>query len=178
MGEPLLIPPAGPGAPWDIVFLDRDGTLNERLAGYVDDPGRLVLLPGAADAVAALNRRGCRVVLVTNQRGLATGALTWPQWHAVTRRMHTLLAAAGGRIDHIEMCPHETGTCECRKPAPGLFLAALEAAPWAQVQRCAMVGDMPADTAPAQALGMTTVLLGADASTLAEAVEMLLDRPS
>lgn len=175
MGDARLIPPPEEGAPWDIVFLDRDGTLNERVTGYVDEPDRLILLPGAAAAVAALNRTGCRVVLVTNQQGLATGALNWPQWHAVTNRLETLLARAGAHIDRIEMCPHEAGTCRCRKPAPGLFLAALAAAPWARPARCAMVGDMPSDVAPALSLGMTVLLLGADATSLEEAVNRLLD---
>jgi histidinol-phosphate phosphatase family protein len=174
MGRPPLIPPAGPGAPWDIVFLDRDGTLNARVAGYVDSPERLELLPGAAAAVAALNRTGCRVVLVTNQRGLATGRLAWPQWSAVTARLEQLLAEAGGRLDRIEMCPHDHGTCDCRKPGTGLFLSSLAAAPWADPARCAMVGDMPSDVAPARELGMHAVQLGVDAATLADAVDGLL----
>ncbi|HHU10879.1 MAG TPA: HAD-IIIA family hydrolase [Intrasporangiaceae bacterium] len=176
MGDSGLIPPAEPDAPWDIVFLDRDGTLNERLPGYVDHPDRLVLLPGAAQAVARLNRAGCRVVLVTNQRGLATGALSWPQWYAVTRRMSGLLASVGAHIDHIEVCPHQVGTCQCRKPAPGLFRAALAAAPWARAERCAMVGDMPSDVTPAQKLGMRTVLLGQEAADVREAVDLLLQQ--
>lgn len=174
MGCSGLIPPAASDAPWDIVFLDRDGTLNERLPGYVDDPERLILLPGAAEAVARLNRSGCRVVIVTNQRGLSTGALSWPQWEAVTRRLTELLAEAGARVDHIEVCPHETGTCDCRKPATGLFLSALAAAPWARAERCAMVGDMPSDITPAQQLGMRTLLLGTDAPHVGAAVDVLL----
>jgi len=59
MVESGLIPPAAAGAPWDIVFLDRDGTLNERVDGYVGDPDDLIMLPGAAAAVADLNRAGC-----------------------------------------------------------------------------------------------------------------------
>lgn len=175
MGESVLIPAAEPGAPWDIVFLDRDGTLNERVPGYVDDPDRLVLLPGAAQAVAALNRAGSRVVLVTNQRGLATGALTWPQWEAVTQRMEALLAASDARIDRIEMCPHDVGSCECRKPAPGLFLSALSDAPWATPRQCAMVGDMSSDTVPAVELGMRAILLGEEAMSLHDAVGILLE---
>lgn len=161
------------------MFLDRDGTLNQRVpGGYVDDPDRLVLLPGAARAVAALNRAGCRVVLVTNQRGLATGRLGWAQWEAVTARLGNLLAATDAHLDRIEMCPHDRGTCDCRKPAPGLFLSALDAAPWADPARCAMVGDMPSDVRPAQELGMRTIQLGVDATSLADAVDLLLSAPS
>lgn len=175
MGKSQLIPPAASGAPWDIVFLDRDGTINERVDGYVDDPERLRLLPGAATAIQRLNEVGCRVVLVTNQRGLATGAMTWPQWESVTQRLTTTLADAGAHLDRIEMCPHERGTCGCRKPGTGLFVAALGDAPWAQPSRCAMVGDMPSDIEPAELLGMTALRIGSDATSLADAVQQLLE---
>ena len=174
MGRPSLIPPAAPDAPWDIVFLDRDGTLNTRVDGYVDGPEQLDLLPGAARAVAALNRAGCRVVLVTNQRGLATRRLTWSQWSSVTAHLGDLLAAAGGHLDRIEMCPHDHGECDCRKPGTGMFLSTLAAAPWADPARCAMVGDMPSDVDPARELGMRAVMLGVDAASLADAVDQLL----
>ena len=169
-----LIAEAEAGAPWDIVFLDRDGTLNARVDGYVGTAEDLEMLPGAAEAVARLNRAGCRVVLVTNQRGLATGRLTWEGWDAVMRRLHDLLARAGARVDHVELCAHEEGMCDCRKPRPGLFLQALASAPWASVDRCAMVGDMPSDVIPARGLGMHAVELGVDAPSLATAVDMLL----
>lgn len=159
---------------WDIVFLDRDGTINERVDGYVDDPERLVLLPGAVEAVARLNAAGLRVVLVTNQRGLATGRLTQEQWTAVTERLVSELAAVGGRLDAIRMCPHENDSCDCRKPRPGMFLAELADQPWARRERCAMVGDAPTDVEPARALGMRAWQLGVDATDLADAVDRIL----
>ena len=174
VGSATVIPPGDPNAPWDIVFLDRDGTINRRVDGYVDDPDDLHLLPGAAAAVARLNAAGCRVVLVTNQRGLATGALTWEQWSAVMGRLGERLADEGAHLDRVELCPHDTGECGCRKPAPGLFLAALDSAPWARPERCALVGDMPSDVSPARALGMHTMQLGEEAPTLAAAVDLLL----
>lgn len=171
-----VIPPGPPGAPWDLVLLDRDGTINERVDGYVDDPAGLRLLPGAADAVRRLNDAGCRVVLVTNQRGLATGRLSTAQWVAVSERLDDELAAAGAHLDHVELCPHDEGTCDCRKPRDGMFRRALRAAPWADPRRCAAVGDMPSDVAPARALGMRALLLGVDAPDLAHAVDALLAR--
>lgn len=174
MGGEDLIPPARPRAPWDIVFLDRDGTINTRVEGYVDHPDALELLPGAAKAIARLNQLGCRVVVVTNQRGLSTGMLSWDGWTAVMSRLDALLAVEGALIDRVELCPHGEGECRCRKPEPGLFLNALAAAPWARVGRCAMIGDMPSDVAPARVLGMQTILLGEEAPTLAAAVDLLL----
>lgn len=153
------IPPAGAGAPYDLVLLDRDGTLNVHRPGYVDDPADLVLLPGAAEAVRALNDAGCRVVLVTNQRGIATGALTEGQLLAVHRALVTELAAAGAHLDAIQVCPHAAGTCECRKPWPGLIEQALRRAPWAERDRCVLVGDQASDMEAAGAASMSAVLV-------------------
>ncbi len=175
MGERDVIRPASEGAPWDLVFLDRDGTVNARVdGGYVTSPDRLTMLPGASAAVRRLNDAGCRVVLVTNQRGLATGALTPTAWGLVTEQLRAELARAGAVLDHLEVCPHEEGTCDCRKPLDGMFRRALAEAPWADPRRCAMVGDMPSDIIPARGLGMRTVLLGSDVDDLAAAVDVLL----
>ncbi len=143
--EPVIPSPAAEseGSAYDIVFLDRDGTVNVRVPdGYVDDPERMLLLPGAGAAVARLNASGARVVVVTNQRGLATGRLTRAAYDAVTGRLADLLAAEGAHLDATYVCPHDHGECVCRKPADGLFRAALADAPWARAHRCAMVGDM------------------------------------
>lgn len=157
-------PPPCANPAFDIVFLDRDGTLNTRVPRYVTTPSELHLLPGAADAVAALNRSGARVVLVTNQRGLATGELDALQLEEVHCALRERLAPSGAWLDGIFVCPHDNGTCGCRKPAPGLFEQALAAAPWADPARCAMVGDMVSDVEPAATLGMRTVLLGSEAA--------------
>lgn len=179
VGRRTVIPRAVAGAAWDMVFLDRDGTINERrVGGYVDSPDRVVLLPGAAEAVARLTAAGIPVVVVTNQRGLATGRLTWAQFDAVSARVGAALAAAGGRIAHTAVCPHDHGACVCRKPADGMFRAVLREAPWVDPHRCAMVGDMPSDVAPARGLGMYAVHLGPDAPDLAAAVDLLLHHPS
>lgn len=154
---PQELPPPGAGTPFDLVLLDRDGTINVRIPdGYVTRPEELVLLPGAADGVARLTRAGCRTVLVTNQRGVARGLLSREDLVAVHRRLDALLAPAGGRLDAIVVCPHEQGACRCRKPLDGLFREALARAPWARAERCVMVGDMPSDLAPAAGLGMRT----------------------
>ena len=179
----LISPPELDGPAFDIVFLDRDGTLNSRLPRYVTTPAELELLPGVADAVAALNRSGARVVLVTNQRGLAIGELASPQLDEVHRALREQLSRSGAWLDGIFVCPHDVGTCACRKPARGLFEQALAVAPWADPARCAMVGDMVTDVEPAAAMGMRTILLrpgAADdegwdtAPSLSEAVRRLL----
>ena len=150
--------------------------------GYVTSPDGLVLLPGAADAVARITRAGCPTVLVTNQRAIARGLLGRGGLEEVHSRLEAELSTAGGRLDAAVVCPHAAGECACRKPADGLFREALARAPWADPARCVMVGDMPSDLEPATGLGMRVVRVGPGAPIDA-AVEGLLgatpdaDRP-
>lgn len=150
------VPTARPGAPYDVVLLDRDGTLNVLAPGY-RTPGDFTLLPGAVDAALALARAGCRLVLVSNQRGLATGRLTWGQLVAVNGELDAALAAQGARLDDVRICPHDAGACACRKPAPGLLTAFFDDNPRVRRERSVMVGDADSDAAAAAAAGVAFV---------------------
>lgn len=162
---PEEIDPPGRPAPFDLVLLDRDGTLNVRVeGGYVTHPDDLVMLPGAARAVGRITAAGCRTVLVTNQRGISRGLMTADDLTSVHVRLAEELAQGGGRLDAVAVCPHAEGECRCRKPQDGLFRAALTRAPWADAARCLMIGDMPSDLEPAARLGMRTLHVGAKAS--------------
>jgi len=156
---PVARPPAAGRAPYDLVLLDRDGTLNVQRPGYVGDPADLVLLPGAVEAVRACNRAGCAVVLVTNQRGLANGELTRAQLLAVHGRLVDELATANAHLDGIQVCPHEHATCDCRKPRAGLIREALRRAPWARRRRTVLLGDQPTDLRAAAAAGVRSELV-------------------
>ena len=172
-----------PSRTWT-VFLDRDGTLNEKASErdyYVKGPGDLRMLAGAVEAVAALNDAGLRVVLVTNQRGVARGLMTAADVDAVHDALRRELAAAGARLDAVYVCPHEKGVCDCRKPGIGLFVQARDADPAIDFARSIMVGDAASDIEAGRAAGMVTVGLGpravgADhaADTLADAVPWIL----
>ncbi|WP_338747766.1 D-glycero-alpha-D-manno-heptose-1,7-bisphosphate 7-phosphatase [Janibacter alittae] len=179
-----MIDSAGPGAPFDLVLLDRDGTLNVRVPdGYVTRPEDLVMLPGAGRAVGRIAATGCRIVLVTNQRGIARGRMTGADLVAVHARLREEVALGGGRLDGIAVCPHEEGECRCRKPQDGLFRAALSRAPWASADRCLMIGDMPSDLEPAARLGMRTLRVDGSVG-IVEVLDRVLgsdpvdDRPS
>jgi len=108
-------------------FLDRDGTLIEEV-GYLYRLERVDLYPWTIDAIRALNRAGVRVVLVSNQSGVARGFFTEQVVDDVHRHMAKLLEAGGARIDAYYYCPHHPDgkvteyaiACECRKPNPGL----------------------------------------------------------
>ncbi|MBB2891380.1 D-glycero-alpha-D-manno-heptose-1,7-bisphosphate 7-phosphatase [Flexivirga oryzae] len=163
---PIPRPAGAGGAPYDLVLLDRDGTLNVRRPGYVTDPDDLVLLPGAVEAVRACNRAGCAVVLITNQRGLARGELSRTQLLAVHRRLIGELGRRDARLDAVQVCPHEKDTCDCRKPRAGLIREALRRASWARAGRTVLLGDQPTDAAAAGAGGVGSVLVGAPGTSL------------
>ena len=173
--------------------MDRDGTLNLKAPDgqYVTDPAGLVLLPGAAEAVARLNASGLRVILVTNQRWLSQPGYDPARYAAVHSRLVRLLAAAGARLDDAYHCPHQCGACDCRKPAPGLLMRA--ATEHRLDLACSvMIGDSPSDVLAGRAAGTRTILLraglsgptlqsvpavraaDAEASDLSAAVDLLL----
>lgn len=143
------------------VFLDRDGTLNRKAPDgeYVTSPDDLVLLPGAARAVRRLNDAGVRVVLVTNQRGVARGLMSADDYRAVHGRLCAQLAAAGAHLDAAYACFHEQASCACRKPQPGLLLRAAAEDPAIRLEESALVGDSCSDIEAGRAAGVLTVLL-------------------
>ncbi len=160
------------------VFLDRDGVLIED-AHYVGCASRVRLIPGAAEAVAALNRAGRAVVVVTNQAGVAKGMFTAAAVEAVHAFLAEQLAGYGARIDAFYYCPHHPEgevpeyrtRCECRKPGPGMLRAAA-AELGLDPARSWMVGDRETDLAAGAAAGCRTVLVrtgygaGVDATAL------------
>jgi len=135
-------------------FLDRDGTLIED-ASYLSDPDRVRVLPGAIDAVRALNDHDILVIVVTNQSGIAQGLLTEAQYAATRDRLEQLMKAGGARIDATYHCPHYpvvNGPCECRKPGTLLYRRA--AADFGiDLQRSLYVGDRDRDIAPGLEFG-------------------------
>jgi D-glycero-D-manno-heptose 1,7-bisphosphate phosphatase len=136
------------------VLFDRDGTLLIDVA-YNGDPEKVTPAPGARAALNRLRAAGVPTAVVSNQSGVARGLLSHAQVRAVNRRMTGLL----GPLGPILYCPHgPQDDCGCRKPAPGLLLAAaevLQVAPSA----CAMVGDIGADVEAALAAGARPLLV-------------------
>jgi len=148
------------------VFLDRDGTINVEVEGALKEPEQLVLLPGAAEAIARLDAAGLATVVVTNQSAIGRGWMTERDYERVTRSLEERLAHAGAHVDRILHCPHHPTEgvgkyrreCPCRKPGTGLYEAAiaeLDLDPRASF----VVGDARRDLAAGRALGMTTILV-------------------
>jgi D-glycero-D-manno-heptose 1,7-bisphosphate phosphatase len=147
------------------VFLDRDGTINRGAAegDYIRSPEEVELLPGAAEAIRLLNELPAKVVVVTNQRGIALGLMNEDDLAAVNARLESLLAAEGAHLDAILHCPHEKGECDCRKPGPGMFERAVGEIPGVSLDRAAMIGDAAIDVEAGNRLGLTTIRLGPSA---------------
>ncbi|PYO36399.1 MAG: hypothetical protein DMD74_04430 [Gemmatimonadetes bacterium] len=143
-------------------FLDRDGTILED-PGFLHQPGKARLLPGAGAAVRRLNDAGVLVVTVSNQSGIARGLHTAADYHAVQRRLAELLAAPPyqAHLDGAYFCPHHpevTGPCDCRKPGTRLFEEA-RAALGIDFACSFFIGDRLSDVGPARTLGGTGFLV-------------------
>jgi D-glycero-D-manno-heptose 1,7-bisphosphate phosphatase len=155
-----------------VLFLDRDGVLNAKApeGAYVTDVAALRVLPGVPEALGALRRAvpGLRIAVVTNQRGVARGRMTAADVDVIHARLREDLAAAGGDVDRIEVCPHEEDACDCRKPASGLLRRALAAWPDADAAASALVGDSASDLVAGRRIGARTFLVGDPARRLAE----------
>jgi D-glycero-D-manno-heptose 1,7-bisphosphate phosphatase len=147
------------------VFIDRDGTLIEEV-GYLDRPERVVLYPWSASAIRALNEAGLRVVMVTNQSGIARGLFDEAMVDAVHRHIGALLEAAGARIDAYYYCPHHPAgliveyakACDCRKPGRGLVDRAVREI-GIEPERSFVIGDKWLDVGLARAVGARGLLV-------------------
>lgn len=150
-----------------LVILDRDGVINEDSEHYIKSPSEWLPLPGSIEAIARLTAAGFTLVVATNQSGLGRGLFSEADLEAMHRKMHHLVAAAGGAIDGVFYCPHtpEDG-CQCRKPAPGL-LDAIARHYGIELTSVPMVGDSLRDLEAAANRQCTPLLVrtGKGAST-------------
>lgn len=105
-----------------LVILDRDGVINQDSPDYIKSPEEWVALPNSLEAIAFLTSKGFKVVVATNQSGLARGYYSEHTLNLIHKKMQDQLALLGSRIDGIYYCPHGPNDgCRCRKPLPGLL---------------------------------------------------------
>ena len=116
--SPRLVP-----IPLTTVFLDRDGVINKKMpeGRYVTRWEEFELLPGVVEAIDRLNRARIRVLVVSNQRGIAKELYSAEDLRAIHEKFQAELAACGAHIDGFYFCPHDKNACDCRKPLPGMF---------------------------------------------------------
>lgn len=162
-----------------IAFLDRDGVINKDV-GYLSSADRFEWIAGAPQAIRLLNDHDYRVVVVTNQSGIARGYYDESAFRRLMDWIAAALQPAGGHIDATYYCPHHptkgVGSlltdCDCRKPKPGLLLRALRDFP-ADPADCFLVGDKVSDLQAAAAAGVTGYLFE-DTDNLAEVIGRIL----
>ena len=147
------------------IFLDRDGTLNFDY-GWITSPSKIELLPGAADAVRAVNDSGFLAILITNQPVIARGECTVAELEAIHGRLASLLAESHAHLDAIYYCPHQESKvpCSCRKPAPGLLESAARDLN-IDIARSWMIGDSQRDLGAAASFGIPAVLVASNQLT-------------
>lgn len=147
-----------PGRP--AAFVDRDGTIIvER--HYLADPAGVHLVPGAAEALAALQGAGFAVVTVTNQSGIDLGLYSEDDYRGVASRLEEVLARVGVRVDATEYCPHHpqgSGPCPCRKPGTAMHRRAADRL-GLDLESSYYVGDKITDVLPAIELGGQGILV-------------------
>jgi D-glycero-D-manno-heptose 1,7-bisphosphate phosphatase len=147
------------------VFLDRDGTLLQEV-GYLDRLERMRLMSYSVEAIRVLNRAGYRVVVVTNQAGVAHGHYPESFVLETHRVLDERFRAGGARIDAFYYCPHLPEArveayriaCDCRKPKSGMVVRAARDL-GLDLARSFMVGDQWADVGLRRAAGLTTILV-------------------
>ncbi len=105
-----------------LIILDRDGVINQDSDAFVKSPDEWIALPGSLHAIARLHQADWTVVVASNQSGLGRGLFDMATLTAIHAKMRREVAAAGGAIDAIFICPHlpDEG-CDCRKPLPGMY---------------------------------------------------------
>jgi len=105
-----------------LIILDRDGVINFGSDQFIKSPDEWKPISGSLEAIARLTREGWRVVVATNQSGLARGLFEMATLNAIHSKMHKAVAQAGGRIEAVFYCPHAADmNCDCRKPKSGMF---------------------------------------------------------
>jgi D-glycero-D-manno-heptose 1,7-bisphosphate phosphatase len=179
----------------DTVFLDRDGVINEKMpeGKYVSSEDDFRILPGVPEAIAKLNLAGICVVIVSNQRGVALGALTSELVERIHAQLQRQIKKNGAHVDAFYYCPHDKQSCSCRKPLPGLFHQAVKDFPEITPESSIMIGDSLSDIEFGNRIGMRTIWIQGSSnhrkprweeaekladqicSSLPEAVEALLD---
>ncbi len=141
------------------IFLDRDGVINENRSDYVKSWGEFRFLPSVHEAIVTLTRAGHRIIVCTNQAGVAKGLISRGTVEDIHSRMQASIAESGGRIERVYYCPHgKQEGCACRKPQPGMLLQAKDELE-IDLNDAIFVGDSISDVRAGLAVGVRTMLV-------------------
>lgn len=165
------------------IFLDRDGVINHRVMnGYVQSVEDFHLLDGAPEAIVTLSKAGYRLVVLTNQRGIALGYYTIEDLNEIHRTLSEKISSLGGTLVEFFFCPHDRNEgCTCRKPEPGMIDLANQIQPvdW---EKSWLIGDSDTDLLAGKARHLKVIKIGkeekvkpfATVSSLRDAVSIIL----
>lgn len=150
------------------IFLDRDGVLNEEIGNYVCSIEEFTILPGVAGALKAFTEKGYRLIIITNQGGLAKKLYTLSELDRMHEYLRSEMERSGVYFDEIYYCPHHpdyNGKCLCRKPGSVMVekaLARFDIDP----ARSYFIGDRDRDVQAAEAAGVKGILVESNANLL------------
>ncbi|MFL5662694.1 MAG: D-glycero-beta-D-manno-heptose 1,7-bisphosphate 7-phosphatase [Ktedonobacteraceae bacterium] len=141
------------------VFLDRDGVINENRSDYVKSWDEFRFLPGSKEAIARLSRAGHRIIVCTNQAGIARGIISVETVEQIHRLMIAEIVQSGGKVERVYYCPHERHeNCLCRKPQPGMLLQARDELN-ININDAVFIGDTISDVRAGLTVGAQAVLV-------------------
>ena len=155
-----------------IIILDRDGVINHDADDFIKTPAEWEPIEGSLEAITHLNHAGYRVIVITNQSGIARGLLDVDMLTRIHSKMRRMLAQVGGKIEAILYCPHvPEDACTCRKPLGGSF-SELAHRLRIKLDDVPAVGDSLRDLQAAQTVGAKPILVrtGKGEKTLADGI--------
>jgi histidinol-phosphate phosphatase family protein len=143
----------------DTLFLDRDGVINVKLDGeYVKNADEFEFMIGAEQAISKLSKIFNRILIVTNQQGIAKGIMSVMDLGFLHEYMIFELKIKGGVIDKVYYCPHLAAeNCNCRKPNPGMIQQAIIDFPAIKIEDSYLIGDSDTDMLVGNKMGLITV---------------------
>ncbi len=155
-----------------LIILDRDGVINHDSDDFIKSPAEWEPIEGSLEAITQLNHAGYRVVVITNQSGIARGLFDVDTLTRIHSKMRRMLAQVGGKLEAILYCPHgPDDECSCRKPQDGAF-AELAHRLRIKLDGVPAVGDSLRDIQAAQTAGAIPILVrtGKGKQTLADGI--------
>ena len=144
---------------FDTLFLDRDGVINKKLEGrYVRNFSEFEFMPGALEAISKLSNVFSRILIVTNQQGIAKGIMSEADLNTLHTKMQERIEKLGGKINKIYYCPHlQIMNCMCRKPNSGMIEQAFIDFPEISVKNSYLIGDSDSDIKAGKRMNLNTV---------------------
>lgn len=159
-----------------VIFIDRDGTINANV-GYIDNITRFKIYPGVGEGIKLLKDHGFKIIVVTNQSGIARGFFSEKTLEEIHKKMKNELSKKYAKIDAIYYCPHHPNEqCDCRKPKTGLLQKAIKDFD-IDVTQSYIIGDRMLDIEAGSKIGCKTILVPEDNEKVHEEMEKSKIKP-